>query len=43
MRLIVKIFANTLAVILAAYLLPGIEVKDFMNAVLVAIVLAVFK
>lgn len=43
MRLIVKIFANTLAVILAAYLLPGIEVKDFMNAVLVAIVLAVLN
>jgi len=40
MKFIAKIFAKAIAVILAAYMLPGIEVKDFLNAILVAVVLA---
>ena len=43
MKWIVKLFANTVAVILTAYLLPGVHVKDFMTAVLVAIILALLN
>lgn len=40
MNWISKIFANSIAVILTAYFLPGVEIKDFLTAVLVALVLA---
>jgi len=43
MKTIVNIIISALAVILGAYLIPGIEVSGFFNAVIVAIVLAVIN
>jgi len=40
MNWISKISANALSVILTAYLLPGVEIRDFLTALLVALVLA---
>jgi putative membrane protein len=39
MELIGKLFINTLAILITAFLLPGIVVKDFMTALTVAVVL----
>ncbi len=41
MEFVGKIFMRALAVILAAWLLPGVEVTGFLTAVLVALILAV--
>lgn len=43
MRLILKLIVNAIAVFAAAYLLPGVEVKSFTTAVIVAIVLGVLN
>jgi len=43
MNWISKIFANSLAVIVTAYVLPGVEIKDFITAVIVAIVLSLLN
>tara|TARA_R110002049_G_scaffold196443_2_gene365496 strand:- start:4680 stop:5024 length:345 start_codon:yes stop_codon:yes gene_type:complete len=40
MKTVGKIFASALAVIIAAYLIPGVEVDDFLTAIIVAVVLA---
>ena len=41
MSWIVKLLLNAVALIIAAYLLPGVEVENFYDAVIVAIVLAI--
>ncbi len=41
MRAIIKIILNTLAVVVAAYILPGISVRNLLTALIVAVVLAV--
>jgi putative membrane protein len=41
MRILLSILVNTLAVIVAAYLLPGIIIDSYLTAVVVAIVLGV--
>jgi putative membrane protein len=43
MKWIAKLFANALAVILTAYLLPGVSVENFLTALLVAVVLALLN
>ena len=43
MKWLSKIFARAIAIIIASYLLPGIEIKDFLNAVLLAVVLAILN
>lgn len=43
MRVIAKIFAGSIAVIIAAFLLPGIEIKDFVTSIIVAVVLAILN
>jgi putative membrane protein len=40
MKTVGKIFASALAVIISAYILPGVEVQDFITAIIVAVVLA---
>ena len=39
--MIIKILVNALAVFIAAYLLSGVEIKNFWSAVLTAILLAI--
>ncbi len=41
MRILVKVFINTLAVIVAAYILPGVSVQNLVVALIVAVVLSV--
>jgi putative membrane protein len=43
MNIIIKLLINALAVIIAAYLLPGIEVDGFLAAVVVAVVLGIIN
>lgn len=43
MRFIGKLLINTVAIILAAYILPGIDVTDPLNAFLVAALLAILN
>ncbi len=43
MRFIVKILINALAIMLAAEILPGINVENFLGAALVALLLAVLN
>ncbi len=43
MNWIAKLFANAVAVILTAYILPGVHVKDFLTAILVAVILALLN
>lgn len=43
MKWIAKLFANALAVIITAYLLPGVSVENFLTALLVAVVLALLN
>ncbi|NMB70257.1 phage holin family protein [candidate division WWE3 bacterium] len=43
MKLIVQLFINTVAVLVAAYILPGIEVADTFTAFLVGIVIGVLN
>jgi putative membrane protein len=39
--MIIKLIVNTLAVLLSAYLLRGVDVKNFFSALLTALVLAI--
>ncbi len=41
MKLLLSILVNTLAVLLTSYILPGVHVKNFLTALLVAIVLGI--
>jgi putative membrane protein len=43
MNFLIKLFTSSLAVILAAYLLPGVHVEDFLAAILVALVLSLLN
>ena len=43
MNLVVKILGSAIAVIVIAYVLPGVEVDSFLTAVLVAVVLSFFN
>ncbi len=43
MGLLIKLLINTLAVFAGAYILPGVHVKNFTTAIIVAIVLAVLN
>lgn len=43
MQLLVALLINTLAVIIAAYFLPGVHVTSFLTAVFVAIVLGIIN
>lgn len=41
MNLIIRLLLNGLAVVLTAYLLPGVSVKDYWTALIVALILAI--
>ena len=41
MNWIIRLLLNALAVVLAAYLLPGVDVDDYGTALLVALILAI--
>jgi putative membrane protein len=43
MGLLVKLIINTLAVFAGAYIMPGVHVKNFTTAIVVAIVLSVLN
>lgn len=43
MRFILKILISSLAVLVTAYLLPGVEVANYLTAILVALVLAILN
>ncbi|MCS6819142.1 MAG: phage holin family protein [Chitinophagales bacterium] len=43
MQFIIKIFLNSLAVLIAAQLLPGVQISDWSYAILLAAVLAVLN
>lgn len=43
MQIIIALLVNTIAVIASGYILPGIEISNFLSAVLVAIVLGVLN
>ncbi|MBU2650374.1 MAG: phage holin family protein [Bacteroidetes bacterium] len=43
MHFIIQVLLSAVAVLLAAYILPGIQVKSFLNALLVALVLALLN
>ncbi len=41
MKFLIKVFITAVNAFLLAYILPGIEIKDFVTAIIVALVLAV--
>jgi len=43
MKWIAKLFANAIAVLITAYLLPGVSIEDFITAIIVAAVLALLN
>jgi putative membrane protein len=43
MNFIIKIFLNAIAVVIVAYLLPGVQVHDFTDAVILAFLLALLN
>lgn len=43
MKWIAKLLANAIAVLLTAYLLPGVSIEDFITAIIVAAVLALLN
>ncbi len=43
MKFIIRLFLSSLAVILTAYLLPGVEVASFMSALIVAALLGLLN
>lgn len=43
MKFFLKVLVTSLAVVVAAYLLPGVELQNFLSAVIVAIVLGVLN
>ena len=42
-RFLVRILISAVAILLTAYLLPGVEVENFLSALLLAFLLAVFN
>lgn len=43
MNFIIRLFLSAIAVIIASYLLPGVHVEDFLDALIVAALLALFN
>lgn len=43
MKWIAKLFANAIAVLITAYMLPGVKIENFITAILVAAVLALLN
>jgi len=43
MNFIIRLLVNALAVMVSAYLLPGVRVKDFVTALILAVVLAILN
>jgi putative membrane protein len=43
MKWIAKLFANAIAVLVTAYIIPGVELQDFLTAIVVAVVLALLN
>lgn len=43
MRIIINLLISALAVVLGAYVIPGVEVSSFMYAILVAIIIALLN
>ena len=43
MKLIIKLLIPVIAVLVAAYILPGVSVEDFGKAIVVAIILAILN
>jgi len=43
MKWIAKLLANAIAVLVTAYILPGVHIEDFLTAILVAAVLALLN
>lgn len=43
MNFIIKLLLNGLAIMLTAYLLPGIQIEGFLSAVMLALVLAILN
>ena len=43
MNLLVKILLSSIGVIIASYLLPGVEVASFMTAIIIAVILSVLN
>jgi putative membrane protein len=43
MNFIIKLFLNAIAVVIVAYILPGVHVSDFWHALLVAVVLSLLN
>lgn len=43
MGFLVKVVVTTLAVVVGSYILPGVEVKDFITAIVVAFVLGILN
>ncbi len=43
MEFIIQLVLSALAVIIAAYLIPGIHIRSFFNAIIIAIVLALLN
>lgn len=43
MKLIIHLFVSTLAVLIAAYIIPGVVISDFFTAVVLAVVLGVLN
>ena len=43
MQFIIQLLLSALAVILAAYILPGIHVKSFLNAIIFALILSLLN
>ena len=43
MNFIIKLFLNAIAVVIVAYILPGVHVSDFWHALLIAAVLSLLN
>ncbi|HHP7242341.1 MAG TPA: phage holin family protein [Cyclobacteriaceae bacterium] len=43
MNFLVKILLSALGIIIASYILPGVDIKDFLTATIVALILAILN
>jgi putative membrane protein len=43
MRILINLIISAIAVIIGAYLIPGVQVSSFMDAILVAIIIALLN
>ncbi|MEQ9466993.1 MAG: phage holin family protein [Ekhidna sp.] len=43
MNILVKILLSSIAVIIASYLLPGVDVESFMTAIIIAVILSLLN